>query len=210
MAEFRTAGIVLKKQNFGEADRILRIFSQEFGLISVLAKGVKKTKSRKSGSLELFSEANLRLHRKSGELFLLTEISPISTFQSQDLVKLQAAFAASELILNLAPIEKPLPRIYQIFQNFLKVLPQTEKTQIIKIAFYAKILSILGFFGVNEKWEIRTKKFFRFLLENDFDQILKLENDSKILNSAEKLLLEIFENSAEKISRVQSSTQDWD
>lgn len=210
MAEFRTAGFVLKKQNFGEADRILRIFSQDFGLISVLAKGVKKTKSRKGGSLEIFSETNLRLHRRSGELFLLTDASSISAFESKDLSVLRAAFAASELILNLAPPEKPLPRIYQIFQNFVAILPTTEKVQILKIAFFAKVLAILGFFAVNENQAVREKKFFRFLLANDFATILRLETDPQIFTAAEKSLLEIFENSSEKTSRVSSATENWD
>ncbi len=210
MSEFRTAGFVLKKQNFGEADRILKIFSAEFGIISVLAKGVKKTKSRRGGALELFGETNFRLHRRSGELFLLTETSPISAFESRNLAVLRAAFSAGELILNLAPPEKSLPRIYQIFQNFLKILPTTPKIQILKIAFFAKVLSIFGFFAIDKKAEIREKKFFRFLLENNFTAILRLENDPKLFTAAEKLLLEIFENAAEKTSRVNSSTRNWD
>ncbi len=221
--EFKTAGFVLKKQNFGEADRILRILSRDFGVISVLAKGVKKTKSRKGGSLELFGETNLRLHRRSGELFLLTDASPISAFESKSLSVLRAAFAASELILNLAPPEKALPRIYQIFQDFVMLLPTVNprdisrvnsvtksKLQLIKIAFFAKILAILGFFAIGENQAVREKKFFRFLLENDLATILRLETDPEIFTTAEKSLLEISENAAEKNSRVDSATRNWD
>jgi hypothetical protein len=208
--EFRTAGFVLKKQNFGEADRILKVFSKDFGLISVLAKGVKKTKSRKGGSLEIFGETNFRLHRKSGELFLLTDASPISAFESIDLSVLRAAFAASELILNLAPPEKELPRIYKIFQDFIAILPKSEKVQILKITFFAKVLAIFGFFAIEENREIREKKFFKFLLQNDFEKILKLETDSKLFVSTEKYLIELFENSAERNSRVNLATQNWD
>lgn len=210
MAEFRTTGFVLKKQNFGEADRILKIFSKEFGLISVLAKGVKKTKSRKSGSLEIFGESNFRLYRRASELFLLTDVSPISAFQSKDLVILRVAFSVGELVLNLAPPEKSLPQIYKIFQNFLVILPTTKKTQVLKIAFFTKVLAIFGFFAIAEKSTTREKKFFRFLLRNDFPKIICLENDLKIFNSAEKLLLKIFENSSEKNSQVAISTQNWD
>lgn len=208
--ELKTAGFVLKKQNFGEADRILKIFSKDFGMISALAKGVKKTKSRKSGALEIFNESNFRLHRKNGELFLITDASPISAFESHDLAILRAAFSASELILNLAPLEKPLPRIYKITQNFLAILPTTKKVQILKIAFFAKVLAILGFFAIEEKGAIREKKFFRFLLENDFAEILRLEKDSKLFNYTENLLLEVFENVTDKNSRVAISTQNWD
>lgn len=179
-------------------------------MISILAKGVKKTKSRKGGSLELFGETNLRLHRRSGELFLLTDASPISAFESKSLSVLRAAFAASELILNLAPPEKALPRIYQIFRDFVALLPTTEKIQILKIAFFAKVLAILGFFAIGENQAVREKKFFRFLLENDLGTILRLETDLEIFTAAEKSLLEISENAAEKNSRVDSATRNWD
>ncbi|MFH0834013.1 MAG: DNA repair protein RecO [Patescibacteria group bacterium] len=220
--ESKTPGFVLKKQNFGEADRILRIFSAEFGLISVLAKGVKKTKSRKAGSLELFGETNFRLHRRGGELFLVTETNPISAFESKDLAVLQIAFAAGELLLQLAPPEKPLPKVYKIFQDFVTLLPIVNprdisgvnsvikpKLQLLKIAFFAKVLAILGFLPQLEQFKIREQKLFKFLLENDFPRILQLENDAQLFTWAEKFLVQLLENSAEKTSRVAAATQNW-
>ena len=210
--EFKTAGIVLKKQNFGEADRILRIFTQELGVVSALAKGVKKTNSRKAGSLELFSEANFRLHRKSGELFLITDAAPISSFESKDLAVLRTAYATSELILNIAPPEKSLPKIYKIFQEFLFIILNSvsnPKLQLLKVAFFVKVLSIFGFFAIEAKTDIREKKFFRFLLEKDFTEILQLENDAKLFQAAETKLSQILENESERISKVSAATQNW-
>ncbi|MFH0776324.1 MAG: DNA repair protein RecO [Patescibacteria group bacterium] len=218
--ESKTPGFVLKKQNFGEADRILRVFSAEFGLISVLAKGVKKTKSRKAGSLELFGETNFRLHRRLGELFLVTETNPISAFESKDLAVLKIAFAAGELLLQLAPPEKPLPKIYKIFKNFLTIVVNppvnwgvnratTSKLQLLKIAFFAKVLAILGFLPNLEQFKIREQKLLKFLLENDFPRILQLENNAQLFTWAEKFLVQLLENSAEKFSRVAAATQNW-
>ncbi|MFH1546662.1 MAG: DNA repair protein RecO [Patescibacteria group bacterium] len=207
--EFRTAGFVLKKQSFGEADRILRIFSREFGLLSALAKGVKKTKSRKAGCLELFCETNFRLHRKTGELFLVTETAPLSSFSSSDLQFLKPAFEAAELLLALAPPEKPLPKIYKNFHDFLEILPATSKPRLLKIAFFTKVLSIFGFLPDFEQFEKRDKKFFKFLLRESFPQILKLEEEEAIFKKTEDYLREILENVTEKTSRVVSATRDW-
>jgi len=59
--EIRTSGIILKRRNIGEADRLLFIFTEELGKISVLAKGARKIKAKLSGHLEPFSLTNLRL-----------------------------------------------------------------------------------------------------------------------------------------------------
>ncbi len=209
MAEFRTAGFVLKKQNFGEADRILRVFSREFGLLSALAKGVKKIHSKKSGSLELFCETNFRLYRKTGELFLVVETAPLSSFSSSDLKSLKPAFEAVELLLALAPPEKPLPKIYKIFHDFLEILPVTSKPRLLKIAFFTKVLSIFGFLPDFEEFEEKEKKFFKFLLRENFPQILKLAEEEEIFEKVENYLREILENVTEKTSRVVSATHDW-
>ena len=56
---FKTKGIVLKRTNFGEADRILTILTRDRGKIKVIAKGVRKIKSKLAGSLELFCLTDL-------------------------------------------------------------------------------------------------------------------------------------------------------
>ena len=52
---YRTEAIVLKRRDFGEADRLLTVFTPEHGKLVLLAKGVRKTKSRKAGHVELFT-----------------------------------------------------------------------------------------------------------------------------------------------------------
>jgi len=207
--ELKTPGIVLKKQNFGEADRILRIFTQELGVISAIAKGVKKITSKKGGCLELFCESNLRLYRRKGDLFLITDASALANFESNDLEVLQAAYAASELLLNIAPPEKELPKIYKVTQNFLALLPTTKKLQLLKIAFFAKTLNIFGFLEDSANLPERERKFFKFLLSSDFATILQLAEDPKIFHAAESKLLQILENESEKLSKVSAATHDW-
>jgi DNA repair protein RecO len=207
--ESKTFGIVLKKQNFGEADRILRIFTQELGVISAIAKGVKKITSKKGGCLELFCESNLRLYRRKGDLFLITDAAAKSNFESKDLEVLKIAYAASELLLNIAPPEKKLPKIYKIFADFLVLLPTTKKLQLLKIAFFAKTLNIFGFLEDSENMPERERKFFKFILNSDFTEILKLAADPEIFQAAENKLLQILENESEKLSKVSAATHDW-
>jgi DNA repair protein RecO len=167
-----TSGIVLKRKNFGEADRILKIFTQKFGLISILAKAVKKPSSKKSGSLELFFEVNLRLYRKTSELFLLTEVAPIAIFFSKDLKIINSAFKIAKILLKLAPIEKPLHKVYQLTREFFVFAKNyPNKIELIELAFQVKILVILGFFSIEKISTKQEKEFLNFLLIKNFDEI---------------------------------------
>jgi len=55
----------------------------------------------------------------------------------------------------------------------------------------------------------RERKFFKFILNSDFTEILKLAEDSKIFHAAESKLLQILENESEKLSKVSAATHDW-
>jgi len=52
---YSSKGIVLAKRNFSETDRIIVLYTKNLGKISLIAKGVRKLKSRKRGSLEVFN-----------------------------------------------------------------------------------------------------------------------------------------------------------
>lgn len=54
-----TSGIVLNRINFGEADRILTVITPDQGKLSLIAKGVRKEKSKLAGGIELFSVSNI-------------------------------------------------------------------------------------------------------------------------------------------------------
>lgn len=58
---YKTRGIILRRKNFGEADRLLTIFTSDRGKIRVLAKGTRKTLSKLAGNLELFCLTKLNI-----------------------------------------------------------------------------------------------------------------------------------------------------
>ena len=67
----RTQAIVLRRTNYGEADRILQLLTPE-GKKSVMAKGVRKEKSKLAGGIELFSVSDVVIHEGKSELGILT------------------------------------------------------------------------------------------------------------------------------------------
>lgn len=59
---FRTQAIILKRRDFGEADRLLTVLTPEHGKIDVIAKGARKPTSHKTGHVELFTRADMLIH----------------------------------------------------------------------------------------------------------------------------------------------------
>src|SRR5438045_828289 len=59
MAFYKTTGIVLRRMNLGEADRIITILTRDHGKVRAVAKGVRRIKSRMAGHLELFGAVEL-------------------------------------------------------------------------------------------------------------------------------------------------------
>src|SRR5207247_8231198 len=69
---YQTEAIVLRSLRFGEADRILHLYTRQRGRVGAIAKGIRKTKSRVGARLEPLSHVALQLHEGSGELRTLT------------------------------------------------------------------------------------------------------------------------------------------
>ena len=69
--DLKTTGYVLRRTNYGEADRILDLITP-LGKIAVLARGVRKPRSKLAGGIELYTLSELNIHRGRGELGILT------------------------------------------------------------------------------------------------------------------------------------------
>ena len=145
MYGLKVEGIVLKRRNFGEADRILTVFSLQKGKISVLAKGVRRITSRRSGNVELLNRVSMYLHQAKTFL-ILTEASSLDTFQKikNDLTLSTYAYHIIELVDKMTA-ENQENRI--LYEHLVQVLRKLERKprQILIRAFETKILSNLGF-----------------------------------------------------------------
>lgn len=145
MRGFKTEGIILKRRNFGEADRILTVFTSTRGKITVLAKGVRRIRSRRAGNVELLNRAVMYLHQSKG-MPILTEAQTLDSFQKikEDLTLSTYAYHLIELVDKLTA-ENQENRI--LYEHLVEVLKRLERKprQILIRAFEAKILSNLGF-----------------------------------------------------------------
>lgn len=125
MRNFRTEGIVIKRKNYGEADRILTLLTKDYGKLSVKATGVRKITSRRSSHIELLNHVAVGLYK--GNAFpVLTEAKMIDDFSAikNDFTKVGLAYHLCELVDGLCPDEQENSKVFFLLRNFLTQLAQ--------------------------------------------------------------------------------------
>jgi len=140
---YRTEGIIIRRINYGEADRILTFYTKHYGKIKAIAKGVRKLTSRKGGNVELFNHLIIFLARGKN-LDILSEIQVLNSFKAKDLKKIKIAYYFSELIDKLTPEKQPSQEVFNLLRDSLKKINQENLPVLIR-EFEEKLLKELGF-----------------------------------------------------------------
>lgn len=163
MPTVTTEGLILRRVNFGEADRVLTVLTDRYGKISVIARGVRKITSRRAGNIEVLNRVKLHLFKSKS--YTLTEAESIETFQSikDNLTLSTYAFHLLELIHRLVPEEQRNPNIYLLVLETLELLKSSPR-QIFVRGFEVKLLTLLGFWDVKGVGDIKGET--RDLLES--------------------------------------------
>jgi DNA repair protein RecO (recombination protein O) len=121
---YRTEAIVLRSLRFGEADRILHLFTKERGRVGAIAKGARRTKSRFGGRLEPFSQVDVHLHEGRGELATVTGVDLVRSHQelASETYLLAVASIGVEAVLRLFIEHDANPRVFHALARFLGLL----------------------------------------------------------------------------------------
>ncbi len=145
MKSYKTEGIIIKRRNFGEADRILTVFTKNKGKISIVAKGVRKINSRRSPHIELLNLSLLTLH--DGRMPILTEAETLNYFSSlkNDLKKAGYAFYICELVDGLLAEHQENRAVFSLIQNTLFKMEEDADPSLIISKFEQELLGLLGF-----------------------------------------------------------------
>ena len=180
MQIYKTEGIIIKNRDFGEADRILSIYTKKFGKIRIVAKGVRRVHSRRCGSLEIFNYASLTLS-EGKDLDYLGEVDLLESFPNlrKDLKKIGLAYYMCELIDSLCPEKQENSEIFVLFYSLLKRLDQIEKQDnhySIK-KFTIELLQLTGYLEKEKDYQkTNIKNFVEEIIQKKIksDRILKL------------------------------------
>src|SRR5690348_3351263 len=150
---YQTEAIVLRSLRFGEADRILHLYTRERGRIGAIAKGVRKTKSRFGARLEPLSYVELVLHEGSGELQTVTGVSLLASHHTtrENPYRLRAGLIGAEAMLRLFGEPEVNTRAFEALARFLDVLDATEpaggrpELDPLALSFQLKLLWLSGY-----------------------------------------------------------------
>jgi DNA repair protein RecO (recombination protein O) len=120
----KTEAVVLRSMRYGEADRILHLYTPARGRVSAIAKGVRRARSRFGGRLEPFFRLNIELHEGRGELLTVTGAQTVDGYARlrSDARALDAASRACDAVGRLFETSEPHPGVFNLLCRQLNLL----------------------------------------------------------------------------------------
>jgi DNA repair protein RecO (recombination protein O) len=123
-APLRTEAIVLRSIRYGEADRILHLYTPHHGRIGAIAKGARRTRSRFGARLEPFFHVSVVLREGRGDLYTVTSADTLSAHGAvrDHASTLDAAARACDAVARLFETGDPHPEVFRLLANGLALL----------------------------------------------------------------------------------------
>jgi DNA repair protein RecO (recombination protein O) len=146
---FKTEAIVLRSIRYGEADRVLHLYTPDHGRVGAVAKGVRRVKSRLGGRLEPLSRVRLVLHQGRGELCTISQADTVHPHAAlrERRESLERATQACEAVLRLLDSTESNRPAYNLLCNQLGLLDAREAAagRAEALTFRLKLLLAAGF-----------------------------------------------------------------
>jgi len=201
---FRTEGVILARRNFAEADRILTIYTRDYGKVIALAKGVRRPRSRKAGHLELGNWCRIFVAR-GRNLDLLTEVELKRSFGILDFSEQKAnkIYHLLELVDSLTAEKAKNLSVFILLIGFLKRITDGEDFRLLSVTFKIKLLSTLGFFSARNIKNSKAKNLFETLENADFG---KIKEKIKLTDRSYLKLLQFLDSIIENLTQTKLKT----
>jgi DNA repair protein RecO (recombination protein O) len=150
---YKTEAVVLRSFRFGEADRVLHLYTLDRGRVGAVAKGIRKTKSRFGARLEPLSHVELMLHQGSGELQTVTGVELVRSHHAvrEQQYRLGVGLVGAEAMLRLFTEQEGNTRAFGALTRFLDLLdeldPSTARPALdpLALSFQLKLLWLSGY-----------------------------------------------------------------
>jgi DNA repair protein RecO (recombination protein O) len=144
----KVQGVVLRSLRYGEADRILHLYTPQRGKVGAIAKGVRRARSRFGGRLEPFFRLNLVLHEGRSDLLTVTAAETVAGYPRlrEDGGALDTAARACDAVSRLFDTSEPHPGVYNLLCNELALLDSAPARagHANQLAFRLKLLLAAG------------------------------------------------------------------
>ena len=150
---YRTQGLVLKKENQGEADQLFTIYTKDFGKLKILGRAIRKIKSKLRGNIPLFSLSEIefiqgKAYKTLTDTFLIKDFFAEKELK-KDLKKLRVAYQIADTLDDLIRGEEPDEKIWQLLIEVFDKLSSLQFTiYSLKFLYYYflwNLFSLLGY-----------------------------------------------------------------
>ncbi|MGA3291948.1 MAG: DNA repair protein RecO [Candidatus Microgenomates bacterium] len=148
---YTSEGIILAKRNYGEADRIISIFGKDIGRKSLIAKGVRRPRSRKRGHIEVFNKVRFQAVTGRG-LDIMTEVEVVDDFKDvrKSLKKISLAYYFMEVIGKITHEGEGNLGVYELLVGSLEKLKTAKLLKKLRLEFIVTLITILGYWPENK------------------------------------------------------------
>jgi DNA repair protein RecO (recombination protein O) len=177
---YSSEGIVLARRNFGEADRIISVYTKNHGRATFIAKGIRRPKSRKRGHLEIFSYVKFNAASGRG-IDIMTEAEVIDDFKAirKNLRRVSLAYYICEVIGKITHESEPNDKLFNLILENLRNLKEDKKLKSLRINFIVDLLILLGYWPSGKELIDADKK-----LEEVIERQVSSFRVGKILSSS--------------------------
>ncbi len=143
--DIRTKALVLRRTNYGEADRIINFLTEQ-GVIGAIAKGVRKEKSKLAGSVELFTLSDVTLHKSlNNKLCVLTSAKMLEHYDQipYHLTELELAGMIMKQIMKFAETSTG-PEYFNLLRQVLSALNAGVNPELVETWFWFNLAKTNG------------------------------------------------------------------
>lgn len=146
MKQFVTTGIILQRTDYGEADRILTLLTPDYGKLRLMAKGVRRIKSKLAGGVELFSVSSITFIKGRSDLGTLLS-SRLQRHYGNIISDIDRTMLGYELIkqLHVSTEEEPEPAYFELLDRSFAALDDASvDPNLIRLWFGMQMLRLNG------------------------------------------------------------------
>lgn len=201
---FKTEGIILLQKNLGEADKLLTIYTRDYGKLTCIAKGVRRPASKKSGHIELGNWCKIFV-AKGKNIDLLTEVEVKRAFGLTNFTtdKANKIYHLLEIVNLLTPINQKSPQVFDLLVSFLKSTSQGYNFNLVSSLFKIHLLKSLGFLSSTN---LKPSNLKQLLIELEDKDYRKLDGVASLPKAHQLKLLSFLDSMIENLTEKKLRT----
>ncbi|MTT33274.1 DNA repair protein RecO [Terrilactibacillus sp. BCM23-1] len=141
----KAEGIILRVVDYGETNKIITIYTKEFGKLGLMARGAKKPKSRLASATQhlFYGQFLFSKGKNLGTLYQAETLDPLRQIKN-DIFKLAHASYLVEIVDKLTEEQRPYPSLYHLLIKTLLAIEKGLNEEVLTAIFNVKMLSIAG------------------------------------------------------------------